>query len=310
MIAVGNPFGLGGTVTAGIISGDNRDINAGPYDDFLQIDAPINPGNSGGPLFDESGQVIGVDTAIFSPTGGSVGIGFAIPSNVVRNVVDQLRAHGQVARGWLGVQMQEITPALAKAIGLSNVKGVLVDIVTKDSPAARGGLRQGDVIVGFNGAPVADTRDLAFAVAAIPAGKTAPVRILRDGQEATVNVTIGSEHGQQHIAANGGTQDRSGHVGLELAPLTQERRQQLGLDRPGGVLVANVIPGSPADQSGLEAGDVILGIGGRAVNSPDEAATRIHAAETSSRAALPLLVIRDGTTAYLALDLKPGAGTG
>ena len=311
VIAVGNPFGLGGTVTAGIISGDNRDINAGPYDDYLQIDAPINPGNSGGPLFDESGQVIGVDTAIFSPTGGSVGIGFAIPSNVVRNVVDQLRAHGRVARGWLGVQMQEITPPLAKAIGLSNVKGVLVDLVTKDSPAAHAGLKQGDVIVGFNGAPVGDTRDLAFAVAAIPSGKAAPVRVLRDGQELTLNVTIGAEHAPQHVATNvGGAQDHNGHVGLELAPLSQERRQQLGLDAPGGVLVANVTPGSPADQSGIEVGDVILGIGGRAVSSPNEAASRIHEAETSSKPALPLLVMRDGTTAYIALDLKGGAGTG
>lgn len=310
VIAVGNPFGLGGTVTAGIISGDNRDINAGPYDDFLQIDAPINPGNSGGPLFDESGQVIGVDTAIFSPTGGSIGIGFAIPSNVVRNVVDQLRSHGKVARGWLGVQMQEITPALAKAIGLSNVKGVLVDLVTKDSPAARGGIRQGDVIVGFNGAPVTDTRGLAFAVAATPAGKSAPIRVLRDGQQVTVDVTIGAEHGQQRVASNGSAQEHGGHVGLELAPLTQERRQQLGLDTPGGVLVANVTPGSPADQSGLQAGDVILGIGGRPVNSPDDAASRIHAAENSTHPALPLLVMRDGTTAYLALDLKPGSGTG
>jgi len=310
VIAVGNPFGLGGTVTAGIISGDNRDINAGPYDDFLQIDAPINPGNSGGPLFDESGQVIGVDTAIYSPSGGSVGIGFAIPSDVVRNVVDQLREHGHVARGWLGVQMQEITPALAKAIGLSDVKGVLVDIVTKDSPAAHGGIKQGDVIIGFNGAPVTDTRSLAFAVAATPSGKTVPVQILRDGQQLTVNVTIGSEHGQQRVASNGSMQERGGHVGLELAPLPAERRQQLGIDTPGGVLVAEVTPGSPADQSGLQAGDVILGIGGRPVTSPEDAASRIHAAENSKRAALPLLVLRDGTTAYMALDLKPGAGTG
>jgi len=309
VIAVGNPFGLGGTVTAGIISGDNRDINAGPYDDFLQIDAPINPGNSGGPLFDESGQVIGMDTAIFSPSGGSVGIGFAIPSDVIRNVVDQLREHGKVARGWLGVQMQEITPALAKAIGLSNAKGVLVDIVTKDSPAARAGLKQGDVITGFNGAPVTDTRDLAFAVAQTPAGKSVPVQVLREGQQQTLNVTIGSEHGQQRLASIGGTEQHGGHVGLELAPLTSARRQELGLDT-GGVVVANVTPGSPADQSGLQSGDIILGIGGRPVSSPEDASSRIHAAENSNRSALPLLVMRDGTTAYIALELKGGTGTG
>jgi serine protease Do len=309
VIAVGNPFGLGGTVTAGIISGDNRDINAGPYDNFLQIDAPINPGNSGGPLFDESGQVIGVDTAIYSPTGGSVGIGFAIPSNVVRNVVDQLREHGRVTRGWLGVQMQEITPALAKAIGLSNAKGVLVDLVTKDSPAAHAGIKQGDIITGFNGAPVTDTRDLAFAIAAIPAGKNVSLQVQRDGQQITANVTIGVEH-EQHVAANGTPPEHRAHSGLELAPLSSEKRQELGIGTTGGVLVADVMPGSPADQSGLQAGDVILGIGGRPVSSPEDAASRIHAAESGKKPALPLLVMRDGTTAYMALDLKPGSGTG
>jgi serine protease Do len=251
-----------------------------------------------------------MDTAIYSPSGGSVGIGFAIPSNVIRNVVDQLREHGKVARGWLGVQMQEITPALAKAIGLSNVKGVLVDIVSKDSPAAHGGLKQGDVIVNYNGAPVTDTRDLAMAVADTPAGKSVPVQVLREGQQTTVNVTIGAEHGQPRVASNAGPEEHGGRVGLQLAPLSQERRQQLGLDAPGGVLVSNVTPGSPADQSGLQAGDVILGIGGRSVGSPDEAASRIHAAESSNRQALPVLVMRDGTTAYLALDLKGGAGAG
>jgi serine protease Do len=307
VVAVGNPFGLGGTVTAGIISGDNRDINAGPYDDFLQIDAPINPGNSGGPLFDESGQVIGMDTAIYSPSGGSVGIGFAIPSDVIRNVVDQLREHGRVARGWLGIQMQEITPALAKAVGLPNDKGVLVDIVTKDSPAGRGGLRQGDVVVAFNGAPVTDTRDLAFAVAAVPAGKTVPVKVLRDGQAATVQVTIGTEHAQQRVASND-TQGHGERLGLELAPLSPDKRQELGLDTPGGVLVAAVKPGSAADQSGLQPGDVIVGIGGHPVSSPGEALTRLRAAQNTNRQALPLLVMRDGTTAYMALDLKASAG--
>jgi serine protease Do len=310
VIAVGNPFGLGGTVTAGIISGDNRDINAGLYDEFLQIDAPINPGNSGGPLFDESGEVIGADTAIFSPSGGSVGIGFAIPSDVVRNVVDQLREHGGAARGWLGVQMQEITPALARAIGITNVKGVLVDIVTKDTPAARGGLKQGDVIVGYNGSPVTNTRELAFAVAATLAGETVPVQVLRDGQQATLNVTIGSERVPQRVASSGGIHDRGGRIGLELAPLSPEHRQELGLDAPGSVLVENVTPGSPADQSGLQSGDVILGVGGRTVNSPEDASSRIHAAEDSNRTALPLLVMRDGTAAYIPLELKDGTGTG
>jgi serine protease Do len=309
VIAVGNPFGLGGSVSAGIISGSNREINAGPYDDFLQIDAPINPGNSGGPLFDESGQVIGIDTAIYSTTGGSVGIGFAIPSDVARNVVDQLREKGRVARGWLGLQMQEITPELARAESLPKEKGVLVDIVTKDSPAARADIHQGDVIVAFNGAAITNPRELAFAVADTPAGHTVPVRIIRDGQQRTLDVTVGTERAQQQTAS-AGAEEHGGRLGLELAPLTPDRRDSLGLGSQQGVLVANVTPGSPADQSGLQAGDVILRVGGTEVRSPNEASSRIHAAEKSSRPALPLLVIRNGTTAYMALELKAGTGSG
>jgi len=304
VIAVGNPFGLGGSVSAGIISGSNREINAGPYDDFLQIDAPINMGNSGGPLFDQSGQVIGIDTAIYSPTGGSIGIGFAIPSEVVKNVVAQLREHGRVARGWLGVQMQEITPTLAKAVGVTRDKGVLVDIVTKDSPAARGDIKQGDVILAFNGTKVETPRELAWAVAQTPAGKTVPVRVWRDGQERTLDVTIGTEHAQQKVA-EAGPESQSGPLGLALAPLSSDRRQGLGEGR-GGVLVASVAPGSRADDSGLQAGDVILSIGGRPVSSPDDAVARIHAAQREKKDALPLLVMRDGTTAFLALELSEG----
>jgi serine protease Do len=309
VIAVGNPFGLGGSVSAGIISGDNREINAGPYDDFLQIDAPINPGNSGGPLFDQSGQVIGIDTAIFSPTGGSIGIGFAIPSDVARNVVAQLREHGRVARGWLGVQMQEITPTLAKAVGVTKDKGVLVDVVTKDSPAARGEIKQGDVILSFNGTKIETPRDLAFAVAETPAGHTVPVRVWRDGQERTLNVTVGSERAQQKLV-EAGPETPSGPLGLALAPLSSDRRGMLGQDGKNGVLVAGVTPGSRAEDSGLQAGDIILSIGGRPVTTPDDAVARIRAAQREKRDALPLLVMRDGTTAFLALELKGGAENG
>jgi serine protease Do len=177
VIAVGNPFGLGGTVTAGIVSAHGRNINSGPYDDFIQIDAPINPGNSGGPLFNQSGQVVGIDTAIYSPSGGSVGIGFAIPSNVAKTIVAQLREHGKVTRGWLGVAMQPLTPALAKAVGLADGKGVLVNSVTDGSPAAHGDIKQGDVITAFDGKPIKNTRDLAMAVAADEAGHTANVTV-------------------------------------------------------------------------------------------------------------------------------------
>jgi serine protease Do len=308
VIAVGNPFGLGGSVSAGILSANNREIGAGPYDDFLQIDAPINPGNSGGPLFDQSGQVIGIDTAIYSPSGGSVGIGFAIPSDVVRPVVDQLREHGRVARGWLGVQMQEVTPALAKAVGLGRDKGVLVDVVEKDSPAARAELKQGDVILAFDGRPIASPRDLAFAVADTQAGQSIPVRVWRDGAERTLEVTISREQAQQKLAAAsaGGS---AGPLGLQLEALSQDRRDALGLSPQEGVLVAGVEPGSRADESGLEPGDVILRIGGREIASPSDAASQLRAAENAQRDALPLLVMRNGTTSYLALDLR-GNGTG
>jgi serine protease Do len=193
VIAVGNPYGLGGTVTAGIVSAHGRNINAGPYDDFLQIDAPINPGNSGGPLFNETGQVVGIDTAIYSPSGGSVGIGFAIPSNVAKDIVAQLREHGNVARGWLGVQMQPLTPALAKAVGLSSGQGVVVDSVVDGSPASRASLQQGDVITAYNGKPIRNARDLAMAVADTPSGKTAGLTIWRGDHQRSMNVTIGTE---------------------------------------------------------------------------------------------------------------------
>jgi serine protease Do len=193
VIAVGNPYGLGGTVTAGIVSAHGRNINSGPYDDFMQIDAPINPGNSGGPLFNQTGQVVGIDTAIYSPTGGSVGIGFAIPSNVASNIVTQLRDHGAVARGWLGIAMQPMTASLARATGLVNADGVLVNSVTEGSPAARANLQQGDVITAFNGKPIKDARDLAMAVAGTPSGKSADVTVWRDGHSRSISVTIGNE---------------------------------------------------------------------------------------------------------------------
>jgi len=302
VIAVGNPYGLGGSVTAGIVSASNRDIDAGPYDDFLQIDAPINPGNSGGPLFNQSGQVIGIDTAIYSPSGGSVGIGFAIPSNVIRQVVAQLRAHGRVERGWLGVAMQPITPALAKALGLQATDGVLVATVTPDSPAARGGVAQGDVITAFNGKPINSPRDLAFAVADTRSGESADMIVRRQGREKRLEVTIGTEHAQKVAAAQ--PQSEHGRLGLELGPLSQDQRDSLG----GGAVVESVAPGSPADQSGLEPGDVIQKIGEHAVNSPGDAVQELRKAENDNRASLPILVQRNGTNAYLALQLTPGTG--
>jgi serine protease Do len=305
VIAVGNPFGLGGTVTAGIVSAHGRNINEGPYDDFLQIDAPINPGNSGGPLFNQSGQVIGIDTAIYSPNGGSVGIGFAIPSDIVAPIVAQLREHGSVERGWLGVQMQELTPALAKAVGLSNKDGVLVNEVLADSPAAKAKLVQGDVVLALNGALVKTPRDLALAVAKTKKGDTAKLTVWRDGHERMIEVAIGTQAKDQVEAKNDDSADKP--VGLALMPLTNDLRTQMGLDTGvKGVVVGRVADGSPAEESGIEAGDIILRIGDTPIATPKEAAARIKQAEHDKKDALPLLVTRNGTTYYIALQLAEG----
>jgi serine protease Do len=304
IVAVGNPFGLGGTVTAGIVSAHGRNLDDGPYDDFLQTDAAINPGNSGGPLFNQSGQVIGIDTAILSPHGGgSVGIGFAIPSNLATKIVAQLREHGTVERGWLGVQMQPLSPALAKAIGRPNTDGVLVDQVQPDSPAARADLQVGDVITGFAGAPVKNPRELALAVANQHEGAAAQLTIWREGQARSLALTVGTQ-APEHTAAQAAPSDGT-PVGMALAPLTKEARDQLGLgDTAKGVVVAQVTPGSRAAESGVQPGDVIVKIGSEPVATPSEAIARIHAAEHDKKEAVPLLVMRDGTTYYLALELR------
>jgi len=308
MMAVGNPFGLGGSVTAGIVSAHNRNLNAGPYDDFLQIDAPINPGNSGGPLFNQQGQVIGIATAIYSPNGGSVGIGFAVPSNLASKVVAQLRETGTVERGWLGVQMQPLTPTLAKAMGRPATDGVLINKVEENSPAAAAGLRQGDVVLAFDGRPIKSPRDLAIAVADTRAGSTSKVAVWREGRERAVNVTI-AKPAADKVAANDSDEQATGRnpVGLALAPLSAEQREELSIPTATrGVVVAKVTPGSRADESGFKAGDVIVRVGDDQVTSPADAVAKIRKAEDDKKEALPLLVMREGTTYYLALQLAAG----
>lgn len=307
VIAVGNPYGLGGTVTAGIVSAHGRDIHSGPYDDFLQIDAPINPGNSGGPLFNQNGQVVGIDTAIYSPSGGSVGIGFAIPSNVAKQVVAQLRAHGSVARGWLGVSMQPLTPALAHAVGLKEANGVVVDTIEQDSPAQHADIRQGDVITAFNGKSITDARDLAMAVADTASGQKASMTVWRNGSSHTVPVTIGNEASKTHLAsAAGGTAPAAvpHPVGMALAPLTPDAKSQLNLDaQASGVLVNQVTPGGHAEDSGVQAGDVILRINGDKVSSPDQVVNAIRTAEQHNKSDIAIQVLRNGQPAYLGLQL-------
>ena len=302
VVAVGNPFGLGGTVTAGIVSAHDRNLDSGPYDDYLQIDAPINPGNSGGPLFNQSGQVVGIDTAIYSPNGGSVGIGFAVPSNVATKVVAQLRENGKVERGWLGVAMQPMTAALASAIGHPDAKGVIIDKVMANSPAEQAKLQQGDVITAFNGQAIEGPRDLAMDVANAADGSAAKLTILRDGNQSEVDVSISQQPTQQ---ASRQPDDTNGSpVGMALTALTQDEQQQLGLDPSvRGVVVAQVTPGGKADESGVRSGDVIVRVGNQVVTSPGEASARIKAAEQDKKEAVPLLVMRDGTTYYLALQL-------
>jgi serine protease Do len=305
VIAVGNPFGLGGTVTAGIISAHGRNINEGPYDDFLQIDAPINPGNSGGPLFNQSGQVIGIDTAIYSPTGGSVGIGFAIPSDLASTVIAQLREHGNVERGWLGVQMQPMTPALAKAVGLAKEEGVLVNQVLPYSPADKAKLKQGDVILAFGGTPIKTPRDLALAVAQAHAGETAKLTLWRAGHQLTVAVNIASQAKDQ-VDARADDGD-GGPLGMALTPLSNDARAELGLGPSAkGVVVAQVAAGSQAEESGVRPGDIIVRVGDTAVTTPQEAIAKIREAEQAKKEAVPLLVTRNGTTYYVALQLAEG----
>ena len=302
VVAIGDPYGLGGSVTAGILSARGRDIGSGPYDDFLQIDAPINPGNSGGPLFDRSGKVIGVPTAIYSPNGGSVGIGFAIPAATATKVIASLRDHGSVERGWLGLQMQPMTDALAQSMGLAKADGVLINKVEPDSPAAKAELAQGDVITAFDGKPIKEPRDLARFVA--EARGKADVTLWRKGKEQTVAVTIGTMPAE-HVAAADGPADAKGpQVGVSLAPLTADVRNELGLDAAvKGVVVAAVKPGSKAADSGLQQGDVILGFGSDKVGTPKEAVSKIREAQATHKKSLPVLVMRDGTTMYLALQI-------
>ncbi len=305
VIAVGNPFGLGGTVTAGIVSALGRDIGSGPYDDFIQIDAPINQGNSGGPLFTQDGEVVGVNSAILSPSGGSIGIGFAIPSNVVKTVVADLKQSGHVTRGYLGVEAQQISPAIASAMSLPGEKGgdgALIASVSSDSPAAKAGLQPGDVITAVDGKPVHNPRDLAMLVAADRPGSDAKVDILRDGASKSVDVSLATLPNQvaSNDSGNNGAQAQ-GRVGLALAPLSPEVRNELNLaENTRGAVVANVQPGSPADHAGIQQGDVIVGVGHEQVTSPAQVARAIH----SAKGAVALRILRNGQTVYVAIDLN------
>ena len=269
VVAVGNPFGLGGTVTAGIVSANGRNIGTSAYDDYIQIDAPINKGNSGGPAFDVNGNVIGVNTAIYSPSGGSVGIGFDIPAKTAKRVVGQLKDKGYVTRGWLGVQIQPVTTGIADSLGMKKAQGALVDEPQADSPAAKAGLKSGDVITAVNGATVKDARQLARTIGMMPPKSSVKLDVLRNGGITTLTVTLGqlpneTQANAQHENQNptsGGTP----YLGLQLAPaneVTDSGNQ--------GVIVTGVDPNGPAAEQGIQTGNVILDIGGKAVTSPGD----------------------------------------
>ncbi len=298
VIAVGNPFGLGGTVTAGIVSARGRDIGSGPYDDFLQIDAPVNHGNSGGPTFNTDGEVVGVNTAIFSPSGGSVGIGFAIASDVVKNVVQQLKDGGSVARGWLGVEIQPVTPDLADSLGVKSASGALVAKETANSPAANAGVKIGDVITAVNGDAVADPRDLARRIAALGPQKTADLAIWRNGAQQTIAVTLGAMPMDKEANAETPARAEEATPFAKLG-LTLERA------RGGeGVAVVDVDPDGVAAERGLQAGDVILEAGGKPVTRPGEVAEAFAAAKADGHKSVLLRVKSGEAVRFLALPVQ------
>jgi serine protease Do len=312
VVAMGNPFGLGGSVSAGIVSALGRDIGSGPYDDYIQVDAPINQGNSGGPLFTQDGRVLGVNTAILSPTGGSVGIGFAIPADVVQRVVTALLTKGVVTRGYLGVESQKISPVLASALHLAktpggDAQGALVASVEPDSPAAKGGVEPGDVIVALNETPVKAPRDLAVLVADSKPSSEAKVTLIRDGKPQSVSVTLATLKVDAGKSTPGADTNSDKGVGLALAPLTPDVRAHLGLAPDiKGVVIAGIRPGSAAEQAGLHAGDVLLGVGGQRVSSPADAAKAIRQIVGQDHGKVALRILRDGQNAFVAIDPDDG----
>jgi serine protease Do len=317
VMAIGNPFGLGGSVTVGIISAKQRDINSGPYDDYLQTDAAINKGNSGGPLFNMEGEVIGVNTAIISPTGGSIGIGFAVPSDTALVVIDQLREFGETRRGWLGVKIQTITDDIAEASGIKENTGALVASVTAGSPAAKAGIQDGDVILKFDGKDVTSMRGLPRLVAQTPIGKDVDVELLRKGQRVTIKVAVGRLAEEEPVKAaakdapkakgpkgkDSGKDGKSGSapsggrpslIGLVLAPLDDDLRGKHNIGKDvKGVIVLQVDPASPAADKGVKVGDVIVEVAQEAVTSLDDIAKSVDKVKKAGRKQV-LLRLEDG----------------
>ncbi len=303
VVAVGNPFGLGGTVTAGIVSARGRDIGAGPYDDYVQIDAPINKGNSGGPAFDLSGNVIGVNTAIFSPSGGSVGIGFDIPAATAKMVVAQLKDKGYITRGWLGVQVQPVTADIADSLGMKQAKGAMVDSPQDGSPAAKAGIEAGDVITAVNGTDVKDARDLARNISMMAPGASVKLDVLHKGEAKTVTVALGEMPNDRQANAGDSSKDVAGtpRLGLQLAPASE-------VDGAGdkGVVVVAVDPQGPAAEHGFKTGDVILNVSGKTVANAADVKAALAAAKEGGKNAVLMRVKTADATRFVAVPLTKG----
>lgn len=294
VLAMGNPFGLGGSATAGIVSARGRQIGAGPYDDFIQTDASINPGNSGGPLFNTQGEVVGVNTAILSPSGGNIGIGFAVPSKLAHRVVESLKQSGKVERGWLGVSLQPIDRELAGALGLEEPMGAMIAGVEPGSPAARGGLRAGDVVTEIDGRPIRAPRDLAGTIGDSKPGASLAVTVQRDGKPALHRIALGEAPDRKAGAQGAPQPGRAGALGLALRPNPEGE----------GAAVIQVAPGSIAESRGLQPGDIILRAGDRAVNTPSDVAAAVEAARKAGRPAVAIQLQRGEASSFIALPLN------
>jgi serine protease Do len=312
VMAVGNPFGLGGTVTVGVVSARGRDLRGGSLVDYVQIDAPINRGNSGGPTFNQEGEVIGINTAIFSPSGGSVGIGFAIPADTAEDIIDDLKDDGKVARGWLGVRIQPVTAEIAEGFGLDEDKGALVSKVEANSPAAKAGLKVGDVILAWDGEEIERFRDLPRYVAASKAESEVQVKLWRDRAETSISVTTGLLKVEQVAAlmAPEAKKEATDEVtlpdsGMTLAELNDERRQILGLDEEmSGVLVVSVAPGSAAAEAGFTAGDIIASVNLAEVSTPAAVIEAVELSRESGFEMVPVLVSRSGDQRFVSLRVE------
>ncbi|MGF9564719.1 DegQ family serine endoprotease [Neorhizobium sp. BT27B] len=312
ILVIGNPFGIGTTVTAGIVSARGRDLHSGPYDDFIQIDAPINHGNSGGPLVDNNGNVVGINTAIYSPNGGSVGVGFAIPSDQARQVVAKLMKDGSIEHGFIGVQIQPVSADIANAIGLDKSEGALVAVVNDGTPAAKAGVMTGDVITALGGKPVTSPRDLSRMVADLAPGSKEDLTVWRQGSTRDLRLTIG-ENGKEEQQASadegkaGPAAQKLPTIGIGLADVTDEVRQALNLSaHETGAVIASVAPDKPAAEAGLQTGDVIVSVNQHAVKTAKEAKAAVADAGKSGRKAVLLLIERGGDQSFVTVPFAIG----